>query len=477
MTPALDLTALARMSSERIAYCLVEGTLVAAFAALLLRVVRRQNAGTRFAVWFSSLVAIAALPLLGAAGWPSMREIQPVTSPSHFAITLPGSWALYLFCGWAGIASLALMRVGAGLWQIHALRKSCVPIDAQGLDPVVRATLARCQGNRAIEFCVSDRVQAPTAVGLAKPAVVVPRWLMQELSTQELEQILLHEAAHLRRWDDWTNLAQKILKALLFFHPAVWWIESKVSLEREMACDDAVLVQTSSPRAYAECLARLAEKNFIRRSLALAQAAVGQLGQTSLRVAQILDVNRPRATKVWKPAVSFVAVFAIACAASCFGRRSSSPSRTAAPRTLANVAAVPQPEVARAQMPVNPFVHSPFLHSAATRRQVGIGRPPAPRLRTLAANEKTRNGAAPNHAAILAFLATDGTRGQVVPAIVPVKDSGTSPVAVSETVVVFVVGGQRGSPDYVTYQMCVWHITVLSTASNPAVKAAPQRVI
>jgi beta-lactamase regulating signal transducer with metallopeptidase domain len=70
----------------------------------------------------------------------------------------------------------------------------------------------------------------------------------------------LHELAHLRRYDDWTNLAQKLVKALFFFHPAVWWIEKQVSLEREMACDDAVLAETASPRAYAECLAHLAEK-------------------------------------------------------------------------------------------------------------------------------------------------------------------------------------------------------------------------
>ena len=95
-----------------------------------------------------------------------------------------------------------------------------------------------------------------------KPVVVVPGWVMQELSADELNQILLHELAHLRRWDDWTNLAQKVVKALFFFHPAVWWIEKRVSLEREMACDDAVIAETASPRAYAECLTHLAERTF-----------------------------------------------------------------------------------------------------------------------------------------------------------------------------------------------------------------------
>jgi len=67
---------------------------------------------------------------------------------------------------------------------------------------------------------------------------------------------LLHEFAHLGRWDDWTNLAQKLVRTIFFFHPAVWWIEKRLSLEREMACDDVVLAETQNPRAYAECLSR-----------------------------------------------------------------------------------------------------------------------------------------------------------------------------------------------------------------------------
>ena len=138
---------------------------------------------------------------------------------------------------------------------------------------------------------------------------------MQELSTLELNAILLHELAHLRRRDDWTNLVQKIVGALLFFHPAVWWIEKKLALEREMACDDMVLAETktTSPRAYAECLVALAEKSFLRRGVALAQAAVDRLRQVSLRVTRILDVNRPRATRVWSPAPVLVGGASLVC--------------------------------------------------------------------------------------------------------------------------------------------------------------------
>jgi len=77
----------------------------------------------------------------------------------------------------------------------------------------------------------------PTAIGFFQPAVIVPAWTLRELSAEELHSVLLHELAHLRRWDDWTNLAQELVGALFFFHPAVWRIGSRLSLEREMACD------------------------------------------------------------------------------------------------------------------------------------------------------------------------------------------------------------------------------------------------
>ena len=330
MTAAIHLAGLpslheiAQLSAARMADCLVEGTLVAAFAGLVLRIARRWNSSARFAVWFSALMAIAALPLFGFVGL-ERTGTSLTTLAQRPEITLPGSWALWLFVAWAGIAAVGLARVGVGLWRLRALRRSCVAVDSALLAPELRETLAHSSMTRSsttsygksrpAALCVSDRVSVPTVIGFVNPAVVIPRWLLQELSPSELQQILLHELAHLQRWDDWTNLAQKILKALLFFHPAAWWIDKHLSLEREMACDDAVVAETANPRAYAECLTHLAEKSFVRRSLALAQAALGRIRQTTLRVAQILNADRPSAPRhSWKPAVLLVAGFAIACA-------------------------------------------------------------------------------------------------------------------------------------------------------------------
>jgi beta-lactamase regulating signal transducer with metallopeptidase domain len=304
---AFNLQSLAQFSSERILNCAIEGLGIALLAWILLRVIGRQNSGTRFAVWFSALLGIAVLPLFGklaSSGTELTRQSE---------ITMPASWALYIFAGWAVVAAAGLVRVGAGFWHLHRLRKTCVPLDVATVDPVLQKTLQESSSPRTVKVCVSDQLRVPTAIGFVRPRVVLPSWTMRELSATELNAILLHELAHLRRWDDWTNLVQKVLGALFFFHPAVWWIEKNLALEREMACDDLVLAETASPRAYAECLVSLAEKSLLRRGLTLAQAAVDRMRQVSLRVTQILDVNRPSATRIWRPAPVLLAGVSAVC--------------------------------------------------------------------------------------------------------------------------------------------------------------------
>jgi beta-lactamase regulating signal transducer with metallopeptidase domain len=305
---ALNMHFVAQMSVERLLNCLAEGIAIALFAWLVLRLIGRRNSGTRFAVWFCALVAIALAPFVEVSG-----TTAAMTHPAAAAITMPRAWSLYLFGAWALIATIGLARVAMGLWHLRTIRTNCKPVDPAVLHPMIGQTLAEFRSVRPVELCASDVLHVPTAVGFFRPAVVVPKWALQELSSTELNAILLHELAHLRRWDDWTNLAQKVLRALFFFHPAVCFVENRLSLEREMACDDLVLAQTANPRAYAECLVSLAEKNFLQRGVALAQAAVGRMRQTSLRVLQILDARRSKAVGIWKPAPWVMAGFSVAC--------------------------------------------------------------------------------------------------------------------------------------------------------------------
>ncbi len=276
-----------------------EGLLVSACVWVVLRWFKPLNSGTRFAVWFSTLLAIVALPFL------SRTNAVEAAAYSYAQVALPSSWALYLLVAWAVISSLLLARLTVSLWHIAKLRRSSSVIDPANLDPTLKAVWTEAS-SRQVELRVSEKMRVPAAIGFIRPAVIVPAWTLEELPAEELKVILLHELAHLRRWDDWTNLAQKVVKALFFFHPAVWWIEGHLTLEREMACDDVVLAQTTNPRAYAKSLLSLAERVGLGKGIALAQAALGRAHQTSQRIMQILDTGRPKATRVWKPALGLV---------------------------------------------------------------------------------------------------------------------------------------------------------------------------
>jgi len=305
-----QLQTVVQVAISHILNSLPEGLLIALFAAIMLRFLPRQNSGTRFAVWFMALLAVAALPFIGstaaARSFASVGGMQPV-------ISMSGRWALLLFLAWISALSIAMLRVANGLWRLRKLRTSCIAIDEGSLHPAVRETAAGFRASRSVKLATSERLNVPAAIGFFRPMIVIPSWALRELPPEELNIILLHEFAHLRRWDDWTNLLQKVVRSVFIFHPAVWWIENRLSLEREMACDDLVLAQTANPRGYAKCLITLLEKSFAHRGLAMAQAAVHRAREASLRLAQILDGSRSNSKRVWKPALACLGVFSVIC--------------------------------------------------------------------------------------------------------------------------------------------------------------------
>ena len=305
-----DVHALSRIAAGGLLNSLVAGIAVAALAYLLARVAGRDSSRTRFAVWFVALIVIALFPWVGPFS-TSSRLAAP--APATGAVTLPESFAFYISVVWIIGAALGLAHVAHGLYRLLRLKGTCIPVDRDQLDPILCSSLDEIQSHRRVALCVSDTVRVPAAVGYFRPIVVFPLWALAEIPPAELNAILLHELAHLRRYDDWTNLGQKLVKAVLFFHPVIWFIESRLTLEREMACDDAVLAASFSPRAYAESLVSLAEKSFLRRGVQLAQAAVGHVKQLRLRLVEILrkDKHRQGSVRLGKSAVAMMSLAGI----------------------------------------------------------------------------------------------------------------------------------------------------------------------
>ena len=317
---------------ERMLNSLPEGLLIALFAWAVLRVLPKQNSRTRFAVWFFALLAVACVPwadglltgarnqarILGPASGATSVFARLGSASIPSAISLPQSWAPSILLIWLLTTLIILMRLAVGLWHLRQLQRSCRPVEMSAMEPSLRQTLdelraAKSFATRPATLAISDRVRVPAALGLWSPTIVLPTWAVHELPTSDLSIILRHEFAHLRRWDDWTNLAQKVVRALFFFHPAVWWIESRLSVEREMACDDVVVAQTDNPTGYANCLVSLLERSLTQRGWMMAQAIVHRAREASLRLARILDKNRPSGAQTAKPALCLIGVLALLC--------------------------------------------------------------------------------------------------------------------------------------------------------------------
>jgi beta-lactamase regulating signal transducer with metallopeptidase domain len=431
----------AQLGAERVLNSIPEGLLIAAFAWLVLRVVGRQSAGTRFAVWFVALLAIAALPFI-----PSLNGSGNVTQGVHPGVTLPASWGAAIFVVWILLAALAATRVLFGLWKLRVVRKNCIAIATSELDPALRNVVEQFATRRRVTICRSAETRVPTAIGFFKPTIVIPEWALQELPAEELKIILLHEFAHLERWDDWTNLAQKVVRTIFFFHPAVWWIEKRLSLEREMACDDVVLAETQNPRAYAECLVSLAEKSFVRRGLAMAQAVISHARETSARLARILDGSSSHSSRVFKPALGIVTVFGAICLAVL-------PNM---PRLVAFEKVAPQIAVASASgtamtpilpqsavVPASAKLSGDSAVQLPRQRKLAKATDRAPKLNQVAANQKQ----------------TNAPRTQLVRPAVRPDASAPQFLVVMQTTQYDGRGSARSS-------FCVWRVTFPSGNSN-----------
>jgi beta-lactamase regulating signal transducer with metallopeptidase domain len=461
------LQAFAQAYTGRMLNCIAEGIFVALFAWIVVRWVGRQNSGTRFALWYVSLLAIAGLPALSLVNLGPFTHMATRIAGSHSAIRLPSSWAVGLWLVWAVIAGAGLTRIGLGLWHLRRLLRSCVAVDAASLHPALRKTLESFGTARQVRLLTSERLSVPAAIGFFRPAVVIPAWSLRELSSEELNAVLLHELAHLQRWDDWTNLTQKLLRALFFFHPAVWLVEDRLSLEREMACDDVVVAATSSPRAYAECLVSLAEKSFLHRGLTLAQAVVSRMRQTRLRVSQILEGNRPRTTGVWKPAIGFWAALSVVAVVSASG----------VPDLVTFKDSVPQTGLASAVQPLAgpPVAVQGKLQEVAAsytlpgKRGMPAGRarqniqkasPTPVRDRFLARTAISREEVS----SVQPILASFQPRSARLQSVQLVAARATTPSFPTEAVFVVVeaYGGETGSS---YWTVCVWRVSVFTSSS------------
>jgi len=286
--------------------------LLVILAGLLLR---RSTAGARYAVFLAALVIMAACPLatfvllrspdapavivggqsspdvssdaavlraetpaafpggqspsyLGRQGPPyELGAVPPPAEPVSLAVPDEPAveaidwwrYAPWLVACYLGGTTLMFARLLVALCGGQRLRRRSEPVD----DPVILAAFARqarALGVRfapAIAFC--REVAVPTVVGALRPMILLPLSAASGLTTEQIEVLLAHELAHIRRYDHLVNIVQRLIEAALFFQPAVWFISRRIRVEREHCCDDLVLAVGGQRFAYAESLVRMAE--------------------------------------------------------------------------------------------------------------------------------------------------------------------------------------------------------------------------
>lgn len=216
-----------------------------------------------------------------------------------------------------GVVVLSIWNLGG--W-IAAQRLKVLGIRPAGAEvaALVERLARQLRISRPVRALQSMLADTPLVIGWLRPVVLIPGSVLTGLSPAQLEAVLAHELAHVRRHDYLVNLFQVVIETLLFYHPAVWWISRRIRLEREQCCDDVALTVCNDRCAYAGSLAALEE---VRLNRPLAMAATGSGGaQLLMRVQRVLgvgdDVRRRGARAVAAMLVLLVAVIAAAALSS-----------------------------------------------------------------------------------------------------------------------------------------------------------------
>ena len=272
-----------------------QGLIVAGATALLLHVIPRTRPQARYRLIWVAMVCVGALPIiaLGIASSATTLAVAALSSAPPPVVSLPPSWwtsdaaALAVWGLWIAAALAGSVRAVASL--ARATRNS-QPLAARVETRLSHWHRVRGRG-RTARLGVSTAVPAAAVLAGRPPIIAIAPALLTDLSADDLDRVVIHEWAHVQRRDDVSVIAELGVRILVGWHPAIWWLERQLHAEREAACDDLAVSVTGSARAYAECLATLAERRVARLQ---PMPAVGAIARSGLRdrVARILAPRR-----------------------------------------------------------------------------------------------------------------------------------------------------------------------------------------
>jgi beta-lactamase regulating signal transducer with metallopeptidase domain len=325
------------------------GIALTAAVGLLIKYVLPLNASTRFAVWLASLFVLCGIILVpalrrapepvpdppqyfaasakralisagrAATPIPEAKRVPPGPAPelaaSSFQIQVPIDRELPFtaMTVYALVVACLALRLFIGYLRLRRLKCGSKPAPPELARRLERwLSLSNC--TRRLDLRVSSNIRVPFAAGFLNPAIILPESLLLAMAGEELDDVGLHELAHLRRYDDWTTLLQRVVRMLFFFHPAVHWVCRELEFEREVACDDNVLAITGVAKSYARSLTRVAELAPSRSGPVLASGAVFRKSHIRRRIDLLLTAARDRRPRVSGVSLALVLLVVIGIA-------------------------------------------------------------------------------------------------------------------------------------------------------------------
>jgi TonB family protein len=241
---------------------------------------------------------VLPIPDFRVAPRQSVRVVPSIVPSLPLPVRLPsGTWPARIVELWALVSLLLIARLATSFAILQVRKKNATQVSE--LHQSMERCLAACAVSRRVRIAVVKEGDSPMVAGPFGLCVLIPTRLLSALNDAELEQICLHEAAHVARYDDWALLLQRTVEALFVFHPVVRWIARQIDLEREIACDDFVISATGKPRPYASCLTHVAELAVGYSSSSVA-ASVIESSHLTRRINMLLDKTRHTGTHILK---------------------------------------------------------------------------------------------------------------------------------------------------------------------------------
>jgi len=267
-------------------------------------------------------------PMASMAGWTAtlatdsnLLSAGPATSTSSRSVA--DYFPTLLWVWFSGVVAFSIRSMGGWIVAERYARRQTSPADAFWKGRFA-ALASRLQISHPVRLVVSARAQVPAVVGWLRPIVLMPATVFTGLTVEQVEALLAHELAHVRRNDYLVNLLQTAAETLFFYHPAVWWVNRIIRNERENCCDDLAVETCGNTLIYARALAQLEQLR--GRAPRLAMAADG--GSLLGRIQRLVGKG---SSSRYVPSWGLLAVVAIALIASLMGiAGSGSPQRTQA---------------------------------------------------------------------------------------------------------------------------------------------------